>query len=96
MKLHYYDEVTPPDYEPPYFKAGDIKDYFYFPLKPDSVNVGKVETGYHNIDIIVESVADLIHSENGNIGLSNEKKKKWPSISNSGKILTLVIIMRVK
>ena len=46
MKLYYFEDVTPLDYEPPYFQKGD--DSFYFAQHPaEQVGIGKVSSPYH-------------------------------------------------
>ncbi|KAI9102838.1 DNA-binding protein [Phlyctochytrium arcticum] len=47
MKLFYYDETTPEDYEPPYFRAGDDDEKFYFAHRPEKIRVGQIETPHH-------------------------------------------------
>ncbi|KAI2518974.1 HORMA domain containing 1, partial [Homo sapiens] len=46
MKLFYYDEVTPPDYQPPGFKDGDCEGVI-FEGEPMYLNVGEVSTPFH-------------------------------------------------
>ncbi|KAK3103440.1 hypothetical protein FSP39_019260 [Pinctada imbricata] len=43
MKLLYYEDVTPADYEPPGFKPAD-SDKFTFDVEPANINVGDVST----------------------------------------------------
>jgi len=48
MRLYYYDEVTPIDYQPPMFRdTADVKLAFR-KENPVKINVGKVETPYHS------------------------------------------------
>lgn len=47
MKLYYYDEVTPEDYEPPLFKPGDDSRKFFFESKPERIAIGQVDTPFH-------------------------------------------------
>ncbi|KAI8591437.1 DNA-binding protein [Geranomyces variabilis] len=47
MKLFYYDNITPDDYEPPYFREGDNDSKYYFASPPERVKTGLVETPYH-------------------------------------------------
>ncbi|KAL4222153.1 HORMA domain-containing protein 1 [Mactra antiquata] len=54
MKLFYYDEVTPVDYEPPGFKASD-NDNFVFEEEPVTIKVGDVSTMYHNLSVRVKT-----------------------------------------
>ncbi|KAH3876836.1 hypothetical protein DPMN_000686, partial [Dreissena polymorpha] len=50
MKLLYYEDVTPEDYEPPGFKAAD-NDNFAFEDEPLSIKVGDVNTAYHSFKV---------------------------------------------
>lgn len=49
----FYTDITPPDYEPPHFQAGDAdRDKWFFTTHdkdelPDKWSLGKVETGHH-------------------------------------------------
>ncbi|XP_063001854.1 HORMA domain-containing protein 1 [Elgaria multicarinata webbii] len=52
MKLFYYDEVTPPDYQPPGFKAGDCEG-MTFDGEPMYLNVGEVPTPFHLLKLKV-------------------------------------------
>uniref|UniRef100_A0A8C8RRK4 HORMA domain-containing protein 1 n=1 Tax=Pelusios castaneus TaxID=367368 RepID=A0A8C8RRK4_9SAUR len=52
MKLFYYDEVTPPDYQPPGFKEGDC-DTMIFEGEPMYLNVGEVPTPFHMLKVKV-------------------------------------------
>lgn len=50
----FYNDKTPPEYEPPHFQAGDAqKDKWYFMTHdldevPDRWSIGRVKTGYHS------------------------------------------------
>ncbi|NXF13310.1 HORM1 protein, partial [Smithornis capensis] len=46
MKLLYYDEVTPPDYQPPGFKEAEYEGLM-FNEEPMYLNVGEVPTPFH-------------------------------------------------
>ncbi|XP_023403130.2 HORMA domain-containing protein 1 isoform X2 [Loxodonta africana] len=52
MKLFYYDEVTPPDYQPPGFKDGDCEGVI-FEGDPMYLNVGEVPTPFHTFKVKV-------------------------------------------
>ncbi|XP_053133273.1 HORMA domain-containing protein 1 isoform X2 [Hemicordylus capensis] len=52
MKLFYYDEVTPPDYQPPGFKEGDSEG-MEFEGEPMYLNVGEVPTPFHMLKVKV-------------------------------------------
>ena len=49
MRLYYYDERTPENYQPPFFAQGDEYGFSYAE-KPLKINVGKVDTPYHSLD----------------------------------------------
>nr|CAD7440214.1 unnamed protein product [Timema bartmani] len=70
MKLLYFDEVTPPDYEPPGFYAADSTSYVYMAEKtPPKIKLGAVQTAFHATKVHVQST--LYHpasaSERGSI-----------------------------
>uniref|UniRef100_A0A8D0GAA7 HORMA domain-containing protein 1 n=1 Tax=Sphenodon punctatus TaxID=8508 RepID=A0A8D0GAA7_SPHPU len=52
MKLFYYDEVTPPEYQPPGFKEGDCEG-MVFEGEPMYLNVGEVPTPFHMLKVKV-------------------------------------------
>jgi meiosis-specific protein HOP1 len=48
MRLYYYDDVTPRDYEPPNFKAKtDADGDFYVTSEPQLIKVGSLLTAHH-------------------------------------------------
>ncbi|XP_039188408.1 HORMA domain-containing protein 2 isoform X4 [Crotalus tigris] len=47
MKLFYYKDVTPIDYQPHGFKEGDSSDGLLFDGDPVNLKVGSVSTGFH-------------------------------------------------
>ncbi|XP_074665622.1 HORMA domain-containing protein 1 isoform X1 [Strix aluco] len=52
MKLFYYDEVTPSDYQPPGFKEGECEGMI-FEGEPLYLNVGEVPTPFHMLKVKV-------------------------------------------
>ncbi|NWI63667.1 HORM1 protein, partial [Todus mexicanus] len=52
MKLFYYDEVTPSDYQPPGFKEGECEGMI-FEGEPTYLNVGEVPTPFHMLKVKV-------------------------------------------
>ncbi|NWI57759.1 HORM1 protein, partial [Calyptomena viridis] len=50
MKLLYYDEVTPPDYQPPGFKEAEYEGLL-FNEEPMYLNVGEVPTPFHTLKL---------------------------------------------
>ncbi|TFY66672.1 hypothetical protein EVG20_g4411 [Dentipellis fragilis] len=65
FKIHYYPH-TPASYEPPNFCPGDAeKDQWYFTTHgkketPEKWSIGKLETGWHGVDVHVASVSGII------------------------------------
>ncbi|KAM6434854.1 HORMA domain-containing protein 1 [Liasis olivaceus] len=57
MKLFYYDEVTPADYQPPGFKEGDCEG-MAFEGEPMYLNVGEVPTPFHMLKVKVTTEKD--------------------------------------
>ncbi|XP_063173065.1 HORMA domain-containing protein 1 [Candoia aspera] len=57
MKLFYYDEVTPADYQPPGFKEGDCEG-MAFEGEPMHLNVGEVPTPFHMLKVKVTTEKD--------------------------------------
>jgi len=54
-----YVSGTPPDYEPPFFEAGDAKEVgAQWSKNPFSMHVGKVETTHHGLSLRVRSTLD--------------------------------------
>lgn len=54
MKLLYYDDVTPQEYEPPGFKPSTCTD-FHYEEEPVTINVGDVATPFHRIKMRVKT-----------------------------------------
>ncbi|XP_078334511.1 uncharacterized protein LOC111129293 isoform X2 [Crassostrea virginica] len=54
MKLLYYDDVTPSEYEPPGFKPSTCTD-FQYEEEPVTINVGDVATPFHRIKMRVKT-----------------------------------------
>ncbi|XP_054843304.1 HORMA domain-containing protein 1 [Eublepharis macularius] len=66
MKLFYYDEVTPPDYQPPGFKEGDSEE-MVFEGEPIYLNVGEVPTPFHLLKVKVTTEKDRMEHIDGAI-----------------------------
>ncbi|KAG2020134.1 hypothetical protein CC2G_005502 [Coprinopsis cinerea AmutBmut pab1-1] len=68
----FYTDATPDDYEPPNFNTGDFeKDRWYFMTHnldevPDKFSVGKVDCGFHSVNLKVASVASFLPSSTDN------------------------------
>ncbi|XP_067846226.1 zebrafish testis-expressed 38 [Heptranchias perlo] len=59
MKLFYYDEVTPPEYQPPGFKEGEC-DAVWFEGTPVHFKVGDVPTPFHMMKVRVTTEKDTM------------------------------------
>ncbi|XP_060048823.1 HORMA domain-containing protein 2 [Erinaceus europaeus] len=57
MRLHYYNAVTPNDYQPPGFKEEVSSHFLLFEGEPVSLQVGLVATGFHNMKVKVTTEA---------------------------------------
>ncbi|CAO2599195.1 HORMA domain-containing protein 1, partial [Lemmus lemmus] len=75
MKLFYYDEVTPPDYQPPGFKDGDCEGII-FDGTPTYLNVGEVPTPFHAFRLKVTTEKERM--ENIDSAILNPKQSKIP------------------
>ncbi|XP_054621472.1 zebrafish testis-expressed 38 isoform X2 [Dunckerocampus dactyliophorus] len=54
MKLYYYDDITPADYEPPGFKEGEC-DSLWFQGTAVHFTVGEVQTTFHTFQVRVSA-----------------------------------------
>ncbi|XP_052034546.1 HORMA domain-containing protein 1 [Apodemus sylvaticus] len=75
MKLFYYDEVTPPDYQPPGFKDGDCEGVI-FDGDPTYLNVGEVPTPFHTFRLKVTTEKERM--ENIDSAILTPKESKVP------------------
>ncbi|XP_060249279.1 HORMA domain-containing protein 1 [Meriones unguiculatus] len=75
MKLFYYDEVTPPDYQPPGFKVGDCEGVI-FNGDPTYLNVGEVPTPFHTLRLKVTTEKERM--ENIDSTILTPKQSKIP------------------
>ncbi|GAB1287846.1 HORMA domain-containing protein 1 [Apodemus speciosus] len=75
MKLFYYDEVTPPDYQPPGFKDGDCEGVI-FDGDPTYLNVGEVPTPFHTLRLKVTTEKERM--ENIDSTILTPKQSKIP------------------
>ncbi|KAG8179591.1 hypothetical protein JTE90_001833, partial [Oedothorax gibbosus] len=61
LKLLYYDDVTPPDYEPPGFEpSAEVR--FSFPEKCLNVDMGRVDTDHHGFKLLLKSSVRKMNS----------------------------------
>ncbi|KAJ7533667.1 hypothetical protein O6H91_13G059600 [Diphasiastrum complanatum] len=64
MKLHYYDDITPEDYEPPYFRSCTYEDKIPWSRVPLKMKVGEVNSKHFAIALKVRSILDPCEDEN--------------------------------
>ncbi|XP_063299248.1 HORMA domain-containing protein 1-like [Pelobates fuscus] len=76
MKLFYYDEVTPADYQPPGFKEGCC-DGMMFEGEPMHLSVGKMSTPFHVFKVKVTTEKDRM--ENVEKAVLKSVESKTPS-----------------
>ncbi|XP_044785903.1 HORMA domain-containing protein 2 isoform X4 [Bubalus bubalis] len=60
MTLHYYNAVTPNDYQPPGFKEGVSSHLLLFEGEPVNLQVGMVSTGFHSMKVKVTTEATRV------------------------------------
>ncbi|CAG8515033.1 8651_t:CDS:10, partial [Racocetra persica] len=64
IKLHYYENVTPADYEPPFFRASNLaEEGLIFNSRPEKIPVGEVDTAYHGINLSIQTISDVLDIE---------------------------------
>ncbi|NXN80773.1 HORM1 protein, partial [Bombycilla garrulus] len=66
MKLLYYDEVTPPDYQPPGFKEAEDRGLL-FTEEPMYLNVGEVPTPFHMLKLKITTEKHRMENVDKNI-----------------------------
>ncbi|XP_008982533.1 HORMA domain-containing protein 1 isoform X1 [Callithrix jacchus] len=79
MKLFYYDEVTPPDYQPPGFKDGDCEGVI-FEGEPMYLNVGEVSTPFHTFKVKVTTERERMENVDSSILSPKQIKTPFPKI----------------
>jgi hypothetical protein len=65
IRLIYYDDVTPQDYDPPGFRAHDSRD-LRFVKTPTRMKCGNVITPYHEVALCVHSTLDQPNDQSDN------------------------------
>lgn len=80
VKLYYHDEVTPPDYEPPGFKAAD-SDSFQFEKEPINIKVGNVPTPFHMIKLRIKTDKSQFE-ESDPTNLDKDKEEKLEKLQD--------------
>ncbi|KAM4855275.1 HORMA domain-containing protein 2 isoform 2-T2 [Urocitellus parryii] len=71
MKLHYYNSVTPHDYQPPGFKEGVNSHFLLFDGEPVNLQVGLVSTGFHSMKVKVTTEAARVSDLENNLFQEN-------------------------
>uniref|UniRef100_A0A915JVU9 HORMA domain-containing protein n=1 Tax=Romanomermis culicivorax TaxID=13658 RepID=A0A915JVU9_ROMCU len=92
IKLLYFDDRTPTDYEPPGFEAAKTEDFDFGMRKIVTLDMGRVKTSFHTCRVGVRSTLSVelekslssSSKENKSSTISHAKKKK---INGSEKIL---------
>ncbi|KAK2901330.1 hypothetical protein QQF64_014466 [Cirrhinus molitorella] len=81
MKLFYYDDVTPPEYEPPGFKAG-VNDSLWFEGTAVHFRVGDIQSRFHNMKLRVTAAQSRLGKlqEAGQLS-ENDMEMETPSLS---------------
>ncbi|KAM8784471.1 HORMA domain-containing protein 1 [Rhynchonycteris naso] len=79
MKLFYYDEVTPSDYQPPGFKEGDCEGVI-FEGEPMYLNVGEVPTPFHTLKVKVTTEKERIENIDSSILFPKQLKTPFKKI----------------
>uniref|UniRef100_A0A3P8XBZ5 HORMA domain-containing protein n=1 Tax=Esox lucius TaxID=8010 RepID=A0A3P8XBZ5_ESOLU len=59
MRLYYFDDITPADYEPPGFKEG-VDDHMWFEGKAVLFGVGEVQTPFHTLKMKVAAAQSRV------------------------------------
>ncbi|XP_005059026.1 PREDICTED: HORMA domain-containing protein 1 isoform X2 [Ficedula albicollis] len=77
MKLLYYDEVTPPDYQPPGFK--EAKDEgLLFREEPMYLNVGEVPTPFHLLKLKITTEKQRMENVDKNKNILQQEEAAEP------------------
>ncbi|XP_050990335.1 zebrafish testis-expressed 38 [Labeo rohita] len=81
MKLYYYDDVTPPEYEPPGFKAG-VNDSLWFEGTAVHFRVGDIQSRFHTMKLRVTAAQSRLGKlqEAGQLS-ENDMEMETPSLS---------------
>ncbi|XP_031197775.1 HORMA domain-containing protein 2 isoform X1 [Mastomys coucha] len=72
MKLHYYNSVTPHDYQPPGFKEGVNSHSLLFEGEPVSLRMGSVSSGFHSMKVKVTTEATRMFDGENSVGQDDD------------------------
>ncbi|CAG8550987.1 12511_t:CDS:10, partial [Ambispora leptoticha] len=87
VKLHYYEDVTPTNYEPPFFRSCGDQERLIFDKKPEKIPVGDVETAYHGLNLTIQTVSDATTLEELDQEASNKEFRLSNAIDSSSIII---------
>ncbi|KAJ3327678.1 hypothetical protein HDU76_011345, partial [Blyttiomyces sp. JEL0837] len=72
MRLYYYDDVTPIDYEPPLFRAANENDPHPAVANADNYHMGQVETPHHTLHLRITTAKDSLVPDEENVQFAHE------------------------
>ncbi|KAJ1528289.1 HORMA domain-containing protein 1, partial [Nowakowskiella sp. JEL0078] len=92
MKLYYYDDATPPDYEPPGFRSAADSPGFYFKNKPLQLSVGDMNSLHHSVFCKMQTIADHLEVEDSDIEIMVSELQKQYTVfeQNRSKGISLI------
>ncbi|KAF0303075.1 HORMA domain-containing protein 1 [Amphibalanus amphitrite] len=83
MKLLYFDDVTPPDYEPPGFRPAETHQIF-FSSEPINVRVGDVCTPHHTVKLRLKTdSSQFVPQEGDDETIEHATVKTAPSVEDA-------------
>ncbi|XP_029423191.1 HORMA domain-containing protein 2 [Nannospalax galili] len=71
MKLHYYNSVTPNDYQPPGFKEEVNSHFLLFEGEPVSLQMGSVSSGFHRMKLKVTTEVTRVPDSESSLSQEN-------------------------
>ncbi len=91
MKLFYYDERTPVDYQPPFFKESPSEDLsgFTFRYQPTKMDFNTIETPYHSIHVKLQSIADDLGISVSDTDTAQKEKDVYAPVLSQQDLLLL-------
>ncbi|OHT11335.1 HORMA domain containing protein [Tritrichomonas foetus] len=100
MRLYYYEDVTPTDYNPPGFTAADDAPNFEFVAEPECVEIGgSVRTKYHAVSLRLDTAmpsfvnSNTENMENGDhSNISDNEESSLESLNEITEKTELAII----
>ncbi|KAI9203330.1 HORMA domain-containing protein [Polychytrium aggregatum] len=77
IRLFYYDEVTPSDYEPPCFRPESSGEQLFFPYQPEKIRIGDVLTPFHAVNLQIRTATDSLISRSGKSALPGSSGSRF-------------------